>query len=300
MRRFPTAAKHGGRVAFSSDGSRLALAGDGLTLWDVKTGRLLHRLAEDKDHIKALAFSPDDKAIVLVQYEAARAWEVASGKEIESARRKSPLRPGEVQPAYAPGGNLLAGMVCWRPPVRVFDLATGGERFLLRGAESHGKGQQALTPDGRLLAVAVDKTVRLFDPTTGAELRAIETPFDRAPEALALSADGKLLAVSGTDAPAGGGGSRRLLLYDAAKGNEPRALPLEEGPTEDPVVLGQLTFSPDGRTLASWAHDGSPPGGRLGSAVHLWDVAAGKRLHAGGNPAPVESPWPPAATPAPR
>jgi WD40 repeat protein len=288
VRRFPTEAARGGRVVLSPDGSRLAVFGDGLTLWDVKTGRLLHRLtAEKKSWINGLTFSPEGANVVLIDHDAARTWEAASGKEIETARRRSLLRPGEVHLAL--GGNRLAAMVCWRPPVRIVDLATGKERFILKGVESHGAGRLAMTPDGRLLAVGVDNVVRLFDPATGAELRAIETPFERAPETLALTADGKVLAVSGTDAPAGGGGSRRLLLYDTATGKDPRSLPLEEGPDEDPVALGQLTFSPDGRTLASWAHDGSPPGGRAGTAVHLWDVATGKRLHAGGNGTEIEA-----------
>src|SRR5205085_8266623 len=97
--------------------------------------------------------------------------------------------------------------------LRLWDAATGKERFLLAEAEPDAF-LAVFAPAGNLLAVVRRESILLVDVTTGKEVRRLVTPDDSWARALAFSADGKRLATAGAD--------KVLRLYDVASGNELR------------------------------------------------------------------------------
>jgi WD40 repeat protein len=161
--------------------------------------------------------------------------------------------------AVAPDAAWLA-VVDPRPNnrrVRVFDAATGGERFVR-------EFDDAITcvgasPDGANLAVAVHSTVRgvsnkvvVLDANTSDRLPALSVP-KRPCTALSFSPDGRYLAA---------GFNGTVQLWDL------RRLELVRSITGFERPLTALAFSPDGARLAGGTQDGH---------VWLWDPATGRQ-----------------------
>lgn len=164
----------------------------------------------------------------------------------------------------------------------------------LRPGHSIGDSSVALTADGRtILSVSAHNFVHHWDLPSGREVERFPGP--RVCLGVALSPDGRRLIVGGVEevwawelgpegrrliwkqrpgglgfwcvafAPdgqtvaCGGDNQRAIYLLDAATGERRRTL----------TGRGyKLAFSPDGRTLASWARD---------EKVCLWEVATGKQ-----------------------
>ena len=147
--------------------------------------------------------------------------------------------------------------------VKIWDLATGQERGMSKLA-----GQCiALSPDGKILALADDRSVRLWDTVADREIAVYKT-HDSAVRSVAFSPDGKTLA-AGWTAPGLRPGSRVAVatLWDLAKGKQIERLEPSPGP------LTTLAFSPDRRLLAVATQDFP----LIGEAT-LWDIASGKAL----------------------
>ena len=125
----------------------------------------------------------------------------------------------------------------------LWSVATGhrvGALMSAGAARSPGRAAvaAAFSPDGRILATAVDGSIRLWDTATRQQ---IGTPMTTGPGpayAVAFSPDGRTLATAGAD------GTARL--WDVATQQEIGS-PMTAGP--DP--LDAVAFSPDGRTLTA-------------------------------------------------
>ena len=115
-----------------------------------------------------------------------------------------------------------------------------------------------LSPDGRTLAAGtLGRAIWLWDVGSGKTIGSIPVAYGRAISAVAFSPNGKLLASAGEEKP--------IRLWNAKTGESSGIL---VGHEED--VLS-LSFSPDGRTMASGGFDGH--GGKL----MLWDVKESKK-----------------------
>ncbi len=162
----------------------------------------------------------------------------------------------------------------------------------------------AYHPDGKLLAAGTQGEVALIDPTKGEVVGTIEGQTNRV-TALAFTKTGDRFAVaSGQPAKSG-----ELRVFEIKDG---KAFPLLAMPTAHQDIIYALTFSPDGKLLASAGYDRTiklwnpavkaeprllqdhsdtiyglafhPDGKLLASAaadraVKVWDVASGKRLY---------------------
>jgi WD40 repeat protein len=241
-------------LAYSPDGKLLASGGlddapkeqYSLRIWDAATGKEVRRFELPKNEPPTcFAFSPDTAKLAAVIAETdSFIFDVQSGKVIHRLPQYWAYRI-----AYAPDGKTVASIK--GPTIRLWDAATGNERFLEFAGHEGGVYAVALSPDGKLLASG-GENIRLWDPATAKLIRQIAAQGT----SLAFSPDGKTLASVG-------GGRRTIHSWDPATGKELFKL-------EGPRLLRAVVFSPDGKTLAT---------GDEQATIRLWDVANHQQLH---------------------
>lgn len=223
-------------LLFSGDGSTLVVPGHSglLDLWDVKTGKKTHALANGWFH--GMAFSPDGKALATAttsddENQGVQLWNLT---DLKAPPVKFPA-PGIDTVIFSPDGMTLAWgshgqSLCF------MDRRTGKD---LRPTTGHrgAIGSLVYLPDGQTIATAsVDGTIRTWDAATGKSLRVFhghKGPIN----ALALSPNGKHLASGGMD------GSVRI--WDMPGGE------LRSTSTEHYFRVQSVAFSPDGKWLAT-------------------------------------------------
>jgi WD40 repeat protein len=155
-----------GALAFSPDGKTLACGSSPISLFDVPTGGLSHKLAAaTQSTIQSLAFSPDGALLASSSSgdHAVRLWDVATGAEVRHVEG--------FRQAFSPDGKTLAS---GGQALALWDVATGAP---VRTFEGHKNtiGAVAFSPDGRTLASgSSDETARLWNVATGAETHAMK------------------------------------------------------------------------------------------------------------------------------
>jgi RNA polymerase sigma factor (sigma-70 family) len=244
-------------VTFTRDGKGLLTSGpdERLRIWDPATGREVRRIPVGPGNPWLLAFSPDGKTLAVAGGQALRLIDLETGRD---SVRVPGHRQGVAWTAFSSDGRVLATAAATEAIIRVWDPATGRERFQLNGHTGSITSLRMASDRRTLWSTGSDPTLRAWDLETGKELRrmSVSPPGEAGPILLALSPDGKLAAVAGQD-PA-------IILIDMATGKELRRL------TDHPAYVAGAAFTPDGRTLVVWAWD---------HAAHLWDVATGRNLH---------------------
>jgi WD40 repeat protein len=288
-----------GRIAFAPDGKTVLSAHDDIRAWDTTTGKELRRFTGHKLGVLAIALSTDGKILVSagLNDQTVRFWDAATGKEL--AEKRKTLQDNVFSLGLSPDGKLLAsGSVS----IRLWDMPSGREVREFGAVDQQRVSSLAISPDGKVLAAAYeDGKVRLWDVATGKEVRQFPAGDNQWIGRIRFSPDGKTLATWGNDG--------KLQLWRAASGEHLRLLargaadcywaPFAFSPDGktivwscpgDPVVRAfdvssgkevrqfkghladymALTFSPDGKTLATGGAD---------AIVRLWDVAGGKELH---------------------
>jgi WD40 repeat protein len=138
-------------VAISSDGTRVAVGGDRVTLWDAATGQLLREFhpVGKEGYISALALSPD-------------------GTKLMSASHPYNGAPASFDSS-----------------MKVWDLATGQLLFDAKGRVRTA----AFSSDSKRIGTRYEDTVTLWDVTTGQVVRSIKIGIPEASVPFAMSED---------------------------------------------------------------------------------------------------------------
>jgi WD40 repeat protein len=258
-------------VAFSPDGKTLAVGGgEGrVQRWDVATLTLVDELAAPAGMaLAAVRYSPDGTVIAAgaIEDNHITLWDAATGRLLgEPIEAKEPGQGGAQAFAFSPDGRTLAipgdpGLVGrWDvatlrpvgPPVVVGEAEVGNAEF---------------TADGASIWVADDEgDVTRWDLATGERVGPAVSVDS--PAYVAVSPAGSILATCAFDGT--------IRLWDAVTG-----APFGPRFQADDSPVPQVTFSPDGKLLAS-AH--------YRSAV-VWDVGGGRAIgEAIGGPADQSS-----------
>jgi WD40 repeat protein len=271
-------------ILFSPDGQSLYAGGwNGINVWNLASGALIHSMGDSSNEGNCLALSPDgsllasagsfDKPIVL--------WEAATGHQL---RTFSGHTGGINRLVFSPDGKLLASSA-GDVTIKLWDVASGNALQTLVG-HTQAASSLAFSPDGAtLVSGSQDGTTRLWNLSTGGiEPTATTTKAPSAvnppPTALPLSAqaitvdnaiqvknldildvegiyvawspDGKWLVV----------GRQEIHFYDAQSMSRVRTVQVK-------YDVGGLAISPDSKVLAVID---------ISNAVKLFDLASGSEL----------------------
>jgi WD40 repeat protein/transcriptional regulator with XRE-family HTH domain len=152
-------------LAFSPDGKKMAAdSADGVTLWDVSTGRQIGGPLTGSTALGCYAadFSPDGNALACVGYGGAWLWDTATGQQITGPLAGT---AGDLinSVAFSPDGKTLA--TGGPSGARLWNAATGqqiGAPLTVPGSPQ--ADAVAFSPDGKALATGgVNGTVQLWD-----------------------------------------------------------------------------------------------------------------------------------------
>jgi RNA polymerase sigma factor (sigma-70 family) len=253
------------RLRFSKDGKRLEAVAGAFMARDWKTGQEVEQIRAPHDGTdRNTDLSPDRSRVVGVPKDGALTlWEAATGKELWARPRTG---GAFIACVFSPDSRrVYTGS--WQGPVQAWDAADGKElpAFDKRRRYTHSL---TISADGRRLAAADHPQTRdgapditVWDLAGGREpLRLVPTPDGSRAWDLAFSPDGTLLAAVGSRGRMLEEGF--LAVWDVRTGKEKLSRPGLK------AAVGMcVTFSPDGRTLATGGH---------GRGVRLWEVASGQ------------------------
>jgi hypothetical protein len=225
----------------------LSTSNDGtLRLWDLETGKELHRTESMGVPLPCVAFSPDGKrALVGFDGGGLRLWDVDNWKEILSLEGHT---SHVVCVVFSPDGKQAASAGEHDHTARIWEVETGKELVKLEG-HTDAVHCVAFSPDGRRVltgaggkeegAVGTDNSLRLWDARTGKELRKFEG-HDEGIWGVAFSPDGRR-ALSGSGRFTLDSLDTTVRLWDLETGKE---LQRFEGHTQ---TVWSVAFSRDGR-----------------------------------------------------
>lgn len=223
--------------------------------WDCVAGKEVRQFANTLDTIERVAMSADGRLIATLgdDEDVIRLWDTNTGKQLRELSAKA------VSLSFSADGKHLAA-VDVNGQLTLWDTATGAEAHPFKD-NIRAASNVTFTPDGSaIVCEGLDNILRLRERTTGKEVKALEGPLDgEMALAFVFSPNGGILAAIFP--------SNAIHLWDVASGKVvQRIQPGGDGGFTN--MVGSLSFSPDGRTLAA-SFSGQ-------KEITLWEVHTGK------------------------
>ena len=241
-------------VAFSRDGKTLASADmlGTIMVWDLIARKNIGVLKEHTESVVSVAFSPDGKTLASASEDmTVKLWNVATGKVVATFHHDTNINAV----AFSPDGRIVASGG-YDNRVYLWDVATKKRTAVLK-VHKDCIFSLAFTPNGRTLASGSgDGTIKLWDVV--AEKCNATLADGGCVLSVAFTNDGKTLASGNRDAT--------IELWDVATGKISGTL------GKRICMVNSLSFSPDGKTLASSGDFGD----LHDNTVKLWDVSRAK------------------------
>jgi len=186
-----------GNLAFSPDGSHIAIARNGIEIWDFKTGSLGMTFQEDtRWYVHSIAFSSDGKTVAGGRIGNGNIvlWDIE--KPIEEIKHLDDHNGPVWSIAFSPNGTILASGSA-DETVRLWNVQEGTQIAVLQ-SNFHEVKSVVFDPDGELLAVATSSTLRVWSVEEETQLVNLEAHAGGV-ESVAFSPDGTLLVSTGRD-----------------------------------------------------------------------------------------------------
>lgn len=237
-------------VVISPDGQTLVAGSFGnITIWNLKTGELLHTIAAHSSWVKTLAISPDGETLASGSNDKTiRMWDLKQGIRLRTIEgHTASVNALE----FSPDGRTLASGSDDQT-IRLWDLNTG-VRILTISAHDGPVNTIAFSPDGQTLASGGrDRTIKLWTLTQGTRKLTI-SGHAGAINTIAYTTDGQSLGSVSDD------GTTRL--WNPNTGDQERLFSGDGGAVKSMVI------SPDGQTLMSGS-----------DRIMIWDLKTGKPI----------------------
>jgi eukaryotic-like serine/threonine-protein kinase len=263
-------------LAFNSDCSQFASAGNDIRIWDgawnAKSGREIavlssgisliptDSIAESANFLyNSVAFSPEGDRLFAGTNNHVKVWDTKSYQEIETLQGDISL----VDLALSPDGSTIA--TASYEGVTIWDIKSGRKISQTSNFRRLRSGTPSLdfSPDGTLIAtMAEDKTAKIWDIRSGQEQMSFVGHEDFI-TSISFNRHGDRLATGSIDGT--------VRIWDVQSGKQISILRLEGRD----FVWVHVDFSPDGRHIATaftgtYNPDADP--------VQIWDVNSGTKL----------------------
>jgi len=281
-------------LAWSPDGSQLAVgsADHTITIWDVKSGKLLLTITDHVKSIRELAWSPDGRILAAGdQGGAIYLWDPLTGKLIEQVAKENELdalgyldwSPNGYFLTYTGNRNYING---WNVDRR--------EKTVFAQSQSGITGISWSPDDTKLANSSTGGKVTVWDRQTGKSIWVIDAHTGWAND-VDWALDGSLLASGGDDG--------ELKIWDPKTGklvSHSTGTIRVFGVAFSPAVVSQVAWGsgageviitesdvPDRRLKAgsgqvwvvAWSRDGKQlAAGTEGNTVFVWDAATDQQI----------------------
>jgi WD40 repeat protein/class 3 adenylate cyclase len=244
-----------GRVDFSPDGTRLAVANQDGTpkVWDLTTGKVVLSLVGHTEICWPIKYSRDGNLLVTGGNDGlVKIWNAQSGLELHSF-----LAHGNVYGVGFSRDESKIVAVDDTGYLTIWDRVSGNTLVSFSNPAAGGFSSVQFVPDGSgIITTGYDGTARIWDAATGNQRLLLAghtgTVFDAA-----LSPDGRHLVTAGTD--------DTFKTWDLGPTREVYTYNLLH------AAVGRVAFSPDGRYLAAAVMMDVKDG-----VVRIWDRSTGK------------------------